>query len=346
MSNTPFDYGGFMSTYILIDLSNLLHRAKHVTSGTVDLKIGMSMHIIFNSILKMWRKFDADHIVVCLDSKSWRREVYTQYKAARRLTVAQKSVREQEEDDVFNEAFNDLVKFLDEKTNVTVLKSVGLEADDFIAQWVKIHPNDLNVIISSDSDFYQLLAVNVKIFNGVTDLLITKDGVYDEKDRKLEFTLKNDGKLKVGKPNENFNPDSDWVEWAKFSKIMRGDAGDGIFTAYPKVRQTALRNAYDDRKGKGYNWNNLMLQTWTDHEGVTHRVLDCFERNRMLIDLNDLPPEIAELTEQVINETTKAKHVPNIGIWFKKFCHLHNLQRLEKNAINHATYLASPYKKD
>lgn len=333
-----------MSTYILLDLNNLLHRAKHVSQhGDADLKIGMSMMIVFNSISKMWKKFKANHLVVCLDGKSWRREVYTQYKSQRRVQQATRSEREKEEDELFNEAFQDLIKFLTEKTNCTVLRSQGLEADDFIARWIKIHPNDKHIVISSDSDFYQLLSDNVEIYNGVTNLRITKYGVYDDKDKKYEFTLKNDGKIKLGEVNQNYLPPKDWIEWAKFSKIMRGDAGDGIFTAYPKVRQTQLRNAFDDRNDKGFVWNNLMLQTWKDHEGNIHRVLDDFNRNKTLIDLTELPAEITELADAIISETTEIKTIPNVGIWFLKFCAKHGLKRMEDNPTQYIDFLIASY---
>ena len=331
-------------TFILIDLNNLIHRAKHATKqGDVSIKIGMSMHILFGSISKMWKKFNGSHVVFCLDGKSWRKEVYEPYKLNRRLQQATKSIREQEEDELFNEAFNDLIKFLIEKTNCSVLKSQGLEADDLIAMWIKTHPDDKNIIISSDSDFYQLLADNVDIYNGITGLRITKKGVWDDKDKRYEFTLKNDGKIKLGAENPDYEPDEDWIEWAKFSKIIRGDGGDGIFTAYPKVRQTQLRNAFDDRKNKGFVWNNLMLQTWQDHEGKTHRVLDDFNRNKMLIDLTELPDEIEELAESVIQTETSAKNVPSVGIWFMKFCGRHELTRLAQYPDQYVQFLNARY---
>jgi len=331
-------------TFILIDLNNLIHRAKHATQhGDVSIKIGMSMHILFNSISKMWKKFKGTHVVFCLDGKSWRREVYESYKLSRRLQQATKSIKEREEDELFYEAYNDLIAFLTEKTNCSVLKSPGLEADDLIACWVKKHPDDMNIIISTDSDFCQLLADNVEIYNGVTNMRITVSGVYDDKDKLFEFTLKNDGKIKVGKANPNFVPAADWIEWAKFSKIIRGDAGDGIFTAYPKVRQTLLRNAFEDRKNKGYIWNNLMLQTWKDHEGNIHRVLDDYNRNMMLIDLVELPDEIVELAAAVIDTEITAKNIPNIGIWFMKFCGKHDLTRLAQYPDQFVQFLAARY---
>lgn len=333
-----------MQTYILIDLNNLLHRAKHVTHGDTSLKIGLSMHIAFTSILSMWRKFEADHVVICLDGKSWRREVYESYKRSRRVAAEAKSLKEQKEDEEYNEAFWDMINFFQERTNVSVLQSAGLEADDLIARWIAVHPDCKHVIISSDSDFFQLLSSNVEIYNGITNYRITATGVYDDKDKPREFSVKNDGKIKVGKADPNFVPEPEWWEWAKFSKIMRGDAGDGIMTAYPKVRQTQLRKAYEDRKERGFIWNNLMLQTWQDHEGNTRRVLDCYNENRMLIDLCDLPEEICILADSVIQESVTRSKRPQIGIWFLRFCNKYELVRLEQNPNPHLEYLQAEYK--
>mgnify|MGYP006274835741 FL=1 len=332
-----------MQTYILIDLNNLLHRAKHVTRGDASIKIGLSMHIAFSSILSMWKKFEASHVVICLDGRSWRREVYDNYKRSRRIASAAKSVREQAEDEEFNEAFNDLIKFLQEKTNVSVLKSPGLEADDLVARWIAVHPDSKHVIISSDSDFYQLLSSNVEIYNGITGMRITSGGVYNDKDKNMEFSVKNDGKIKIGKPDPNFEPEPEWWEWAKFSKMMRGDAGDGILTAYAKVRQTQLQRAYEDPRERAYIWNNLMLQTWEDHEGNTRRVLDCYNENRMLIDLTELPNEICTLADTVIQESVQREKRPQIGIWFLRFCNRHQLVRIEQNPNPHLEYLQAPY---
>ena len=65
---------------------------------------------------------------------------------------------------------------------------------------------------------------------------------------------------------------------------MRGDSADNVFSAYPKVRKNKLEEAFADRENQGFVWNNLMLQRWTDHNGVEHRVKECYERNKKLID--------------------------------------------------------------
>jgi hypothetical protein len=56
-----------------------------------------------------------------------------------------------------------------------------LEADDLISGWIWNHPDDHHVIVSSDTDFYQLLAPNVQQYNGVADELHTLEGIFDKK---------------------------------------------------------------------------------------------------------------------------------------------------------------------
>ena len=46
-------------TYILVDSLNMFMRAKHVGGGRdIDMRVGMAMHIMFNSIKKVWRDRD------------------------------------------------------------------------------------------------------------------------------------------------------------------------------------------------------------------------------------------------------------------------------------------------
>ena len=67
--------------------------------------------------------------------------------------------KEKEENEVFWEVYDDFLDFINTKTNCTVLRNPRAEADDLIAGWVKEHPNDDHVIISSDSDFAQLITL-------------------------------------------------------------------------------------------------------------------------------------------------------------------------------------------
>lgn len=309
--------------YILVDTANTFFRSRHVVRGDTDIKIGMALHIMFNSIKKAWSDFDSDHVVFCLEGRSWRKDVYKPYKRNRMETRNAMTAKEQEEDKVFWETFDKFKEFISDKTNCTVLQNPVLEADDLIAGFIQTHPNDKHVIISTDSDFHQLIAPNVVQYNGVMETTTTHEGIFDKKNKIL---IDKKTKEPVSAPN----PD-----WLLFEKCMRGDAGDNVFSAFPGVRTKGTKNkiglleAFDDRLKQGYNWNNLMLQRWVDHEGVEHRVKDDYERNRMLIDLNAQPKQIREEIINTINKATvEPKNISQVGIRLLKFCNLYDMKKI------------------
>ena len=135
-------------TYIIVDTANTFFRARHVVQGAAEIKLGMAFHITFNSIKKAWHDFGGTHVVFCLEGRSWRKDFYKPYKANRQETRAAMTQREQDEDKLFWEAFDEFKNFVTEKTNCTVMQHPRLEADDLIAGWVQSHPNDHCVIVS------------------------------------------------------------------------------------------------------------------------------------------------------------------------------------------------------
>lgn len=347
--------------FAIVDLANLFWRARHATRGDAFTKAGMALHIVFRSLRKLHREHGIDHIVFCAEGRSWRYDIYPQYKARRRLERAEQSAKDKEEDEVFNIAHDELIAFLSEKTRCTVLQSPGAEGDDFVARWVQLHPNDEHIIISGDSDFVQLLAPNVSIYDAVNERTIACDAVTDARGKKLAFSVDpGSGKLKVGAAvgKEGFEPEPEWWKKALFLKIIRGDTGDGIFSAYPGVRfegsskRVGLREAWADRSEQGYHWNNLMLQRWsklvgTDSNGepIHEEVMvkDEYAFNESLIDLTKQPEHVKDLMDQVIVQAVQKDPVGNVGIHFLRFCDRHQLPNLSKEANDHAAYLNSPY---
>jgi len=325
--------------YLLIDTANMFFRARHVAFRASDPweKVGYALHISMAAINKVAKKFDADHVVFCLEGRSWRKDYYKPYKANRSEARAALTEREQEEEKLFWDTFDDFNQYLREKTNCSVLRDGDAEADDLIARWIHLHPEDEHVIISSDSDFYQLLAKNVSQFNGITDQLITVEGIFDAKGKPVI-----DKKTKL--PKEVPNP-----EWLLFEKCMRGDSSDNVFSAFPGVRKKGTKNkvglleAFEDRSSKGYAWNNMMLQRWTDHEGKEHRVLDDYNRNRQLIDLTAQPEEIKQRVDDFIREQITNKDVGQVGSKFLKFCGKYDLNRLSENAEQYGRWLNQTY---
>jgi 5'-3' exonuclease len=325
-------------TYILVDTANTFFRARHVINGDADIKLGMAFHITLNSIKKAWQDFGGTHVVFCLEGRSWRKDHYKPYKAQRAASRAAHTEREAEEEKVFWEAFDTFKEFVTEKTNCTVLQHSRLEADDLIAGWIQSHPSDKHVIISTDTDFVQLIAPNVKQYNGVMETTITHEGIFDAK-----------GKRVIDKKTQEPKAIPD-PQWLLFEKCMRGDTSDNVFSAYPGVREkgtknkVGLREAYSDRDLKGYSWNNLMLQRWTDHNGEEHRVLDDYERNRILIDLSAQPDEIKTIIAETIATATGAnKNISQVGIRLIKFCNLYDLKKISDQAQAYAEPLNARY---
>jgi 5'-3' exonuclease len=325
-------------TYILVDTANTFFRARHVINGDADIKLGMAFHITLNSIRKAWQQFNGSHVVFCLEGRSWRKDFYEPYKRNRQETRAALNEREQEEDRVFWEAFDTFKDFVKDKTNCTILQHPQLEADDLIAGWTQNHPDDHHVIISTDTDFVQLISPNIRQYNGVMEHVITYEGIFDDK-----------GKPVIDKKTKEPKSAPD-PEWLLFEKCMRGDTSDNVFSAYPGVRtkgtskKVGLTEAFEDRKSKGFAWNNLMLQRWCDHEGKEHRVLEDYERNRRLIDLSYQPDHIKEIITNTIAEATKSdKNVSQVGVKLMKFCGLYDLKKISEQAQSYAEPLNARY---
>lgn len=325
--------------YLLVDTANTFFRARHSAhrqSDTWD-RLGFALHVTLASINKSWRDQRADHVVFCLEGRSWRKDYYEPYKKNRAVARAALTEAEAEEDRLFWETFDALKTFITEKTNCTVLQHPALEADDLIAGFIASHPLDHHTIISSDTDFHQLLADNVSQYNGITDELHTIKGIFDKRGN-----LVIDKKTK--EPKQIPNP-----KFILFEKCMRGDPTDNIFSAYPGVRSKGSKNkigleeAFADKDKKGYAWNNMMLQRWVDHNGEEHRVLDDYERNRTLVDLTAQPDHVKIMIAETIAAAAQPKQHTTVGAYFLKFCGKYDLVKLSENASSIGQWLASPY---
>ena len=323
--------------YLIVDTANTFFRARHSAhrqSDTWD-KLGFAVHVTLSSVNKAWRDHKADHVVFCLEGRSWRKDFYEPYKKNRAVARQALTEAQAEEDTLFWEAFDSLKTFLDEKTNCTVVRHSNLEADDLIAGWVQAHPDDEHVIVSSDTDFHQLLASNVQQYNGVADELHTLEGIFDKRG-KLVLDKKTKEPKQIPEP-----------QWILFEKCMRGDSTDNVFSAYPGVRKKGTKNkiglleAFEDRNKKGFNWNNLMLQRWTDHNGVEHRVLDDYERNRILVDLTAQPDEVKQQIATTIAEGSVTRKRPMVGAQFLKFCGKYDLVKLSEHSQQYAEFLGA-----
>lgn len=354
-----------MKTFLLIDGYNLYFRAMHtITEPNSDLRKGFLLHLMFSMIKNSCERFKPNHIVFCADGNgSWRKKVYPAYKANRmealqKLTPAE-SIKYEELKEVFENEFIPLIR---DYTNITYLGYNLAEADDLISRFIALHPNDNHIILSTDNDYVQLLADNVLIYNAMEERLISNKCVIStvkNENKPIKFTLK-DGKITVSKSdmynieNNQLIPMNDWVEYALFMKCIRGDKSDNIFSAYPLVREKSTKtkigilDAFNDRKDKGYNWQSFMNATWENPLGEKKLVKECYEFNKKIIDLKEIPEDLRLNIDKYITETINRpmRDTTTFAMKLYQFFAKWNLVNLTDMIGTFNKYLGMEYPKD
>jgi hypothetical protein len=87
-----------------------------------------------------------------------------------------------------------------------------------------------------------------------------------------------------------------------------------------------------------------MLQRWSDPDGVEHRVLDDYERNRTLIDLTAQPEEVKVVVDTCIREQISHKDVGQVGVRFLQFCGKYELTKVSESADSFGRWMNETYK--
>ena len=227
-----------------------------------ELSENLVKHIILNNLRIYRNKYkEADHgkMVIACDSYSWRKDVFPEYKAAR------KANRESDKHD-WKEIFNLIESTLDdlrENFPYAVIKIDSAEADDIIGA-LTVHKSDFGgedvVIISADKDFIQL-----QQYGNVTEQWspLFNKMVKDDNPRKYLF-----------------------------EHLLKGDSGDGVPNAnsHDNVFTTGSRQTPMTQKQIDKYWDNR-----DDLEMIMKpNVFRNFMRNVQMIDLSNTPDGIRE----------------------------------------------------
>lgn len=345
--------------YLIVDLNNLVSRAVHVVRApTTEEWLARTMTIVFHSIRKNFAKFVVDHLVVCIDSWSWRETLYETYKVNRKLDTTSMTAANQRKIDakkVSHTVIDLLEEFYRDETNVTVLRERGVEADDFIARWTQVHGGEdlQHVIFSNDSDFKQLVRIGVDLFDPrntgsgsspVPSLLYTADaGILYQDEEPCEWkTLVNRfGETWKVQTNDTGDPVKFDPSWELFLKCMRGDPRDNIRPAYPKVSEVRLRAAFADRGG--LEWNNLINSTW-GKPGTEQSVRELYDLNVKLIDLSAQPADIISMMDKTIETEIDREPKQMVDSYFEAFCRRHKVGKLLDHRQAIVRTLSSPYR--
>jgi 5'-3' exonuclease len=277
-------------------MSNILHRTFYVNtqSDDMDTLVAMAYHTSLVTLNKYYKVYNPDKIIFVFDRDNWRL-AYTQseecrskrlYKAHRRQNMTPK---QKEHYKLFKQFIVDFEELMRKHSSIVCLAADQLEADDLIAGFCQMYHEESEIfIISADKDLLQLLQYpNVRLIDPAT----SKDRTLDEYDNDAQLFL--------------------------YMKAIRGDQGDNIQSALPRVHKKKIIEAYNEP----YKHVNMMEQTWTDHEGREHTVKDLFEENKRLTDLSAQPEHIKEIMVTTINH-----EMSNCG----KYSHFHFIRFLGK----------------
>ena len=166
---------------ILIDLSQIMVASTMMSMGKEQSQVDIDMvrHMVLNS-LRMYRsKYHGEYgeLVLCCDGRhSWRREHFSQYKAAR------KTNREADSRD-WTQIFGCLDTIKSELKEFFPYKYLEIdeaEADDIIGVLASRASSEKVMIISGDKDFIQLQKYKtVKQYSPITKKLVTADNPYN-----------------------------------------------------------------------------------------------------------------------------------------------------------------------
>lgn len=197
--------------YLLIDANNLACRCTFANEGLKNSDgIPTGVHFgFFQSLINLKQKFPSHNILIVWDGKSKRR--MEESESAVKAGIIPESYKANRKKDEIPQPLQDFYKqapFLQKGIGQTGLPQIRLsdfEADDVIASYVRLLKTTAEDIVlsTSDSDYFQLLDNNVRIFDGMKRSEITID------------TFKNEWGIES----------KQWVEIGSFC----GDTSDNIF---------------------------------------------------------------------------------------------------------------------
>lgn len=297
--------------WMLVDTANILFRVaaatgKYNSGGTAEEQAGLAMHTALNTLNKFYKQIKPDHVAVTFEGpKNWRK-AYTLSEAC----ISKRPYKGNRVKDASMEPFFELMKAFEElartHTSLVCLSHPNLEGDDVFGGFVqeRCALGDEVIGVSGDKDFASLL-------KHPNFTLINPD---DGKGRDL---------VKLCGVND--------AEYFMFEKAFRGDPGDNVMSAYPRVQRKRMMKAFSDE----YERTKIMNETWTftdpdTQEVTTYRVGDLWEENNILMNLEKQPPEIRQLISETVANAIDSRGKFSF-FHFTKFCGKFGLNQIAEN---------------
>lgn len=287
---------------LVVDIPNLFFRvvAAHNTKfgGDEEDKAGLALHSCLNTMNKWYTKVQPDKIIVVFEGSNNWRKTYTKSPECKSGVIYKGNrVKDPSMEHLF-QVITDFETLARNHTSIVCLSADTLEGDDLIAGCAQYFSKEGHevIILSGDKDFMQLLKLdNVKLLN----------------------------------PDKGEFRECDNPEYFIFEKCIRGDTGDNVRSAFPRVRSKRLEKAYQDQ----YEMVSLMNETWsiTDNEKEKKfSVKELFEENQLLMDLEKQPDDIRDLIFSTINDGIEKRGKFSMFA-FQKFVGQHGLKQIGEN---------------
>lgn len=305
-----------MTTRLIIDTSNILFRVAAVNNkkvfGTDEEKAGLAMHVALQSVHKYYKRFRPDHLIFVFEGRNnWRKAYTLSDECVSGVLYKGNRVK----DNSMIPFFELIASFREVMTNHSAAICIAddnCEADDVVGGIVESFPDDEIVLVSGDKDFLQLYRhKNFRLIDPATG-----------QDR-LETYLKKNGLTE-------FCPD-----WFLFEKSVRGDGNDNVLSAYPNVRTTKIRKAFEDE----FYRLDFMNTEWTDQNEKKFKVGDRVKENRLLVDLSAQPDWVRKSIFETIERECKSKGTYS-HFHFLKFLGKFGLKTITENIHNYVDMLS------
>lgn len=313
---------------LVVDTANILFRVssahgKNYSANAED-SAGLAMHMALSTLKSFYNKYKPDQVAVTFEGGQNWRKAHTRGERSDAAVSKRLYKGNRIKDDSMIPYFElmDAFKTLAiEHTSLVVLHNPILEGDDCFSGYMRKFSamGDEVIGLSDDKDFVQTLQLpNVKLFR--------PDGTQ----RGLD---------KEGKPID--------PKFFMYEKAFRGDSGDNVMPAYPKVRITKLKAAYDAlQKGDTFLHSNLMNEKWTFYdpstgEPIVFKVGDLYQENIILMDLiNGQPKDIQDEIERTI-DAAMINHGSFSLFEFQRFCGKFNLKKIGDDVSSFVPMLSS-----
>jgi len=251
--------------HLYIDFSHICYRNVH--NSAPDIKahgFGIFRHAVITSVIYNIEKFEPTKVFICCDaSRNWRKKFYEPYKAHRKAAKAKFDIDWVQ----FSETMEEMIMGFKSNFPFYVLQLDWLEADDVISFLTRKYTNEEKIIVSSDSDFVQLLRYpNTKIYCPLKKTFIDCNNPIFHLERKIVMGDKKSDNIPAIRPGLGPVKAEALIESGKLEELLLERTPEGEFTEVVK------------------NYN----------------------RNKKLIDLTKTPAQLIDLLEKQLAEIKPA----------------------------------------